>query len=124
MVSEAIVHQFCVSGDIDRSVRTVSTALAERARVLADSLRDRIPGATFTEPDGGYFLWVDLPEDVDVDRLFPIATGKGVAVVKGGDFLLDGGNHSLRLAFSAVTVDQIDEGVRRIAEAIAEVRAG
>jgi 2-aminoadipate transaminase len=124
MVSEAIVHQFCVSGDIDRSVRTVSTALAERARVLADSLRDRIPGATFTEPDGGYFLWVDLPEDVDVDRLFPIATGKGVAVVKGSDFLLDGGDHSLRLAFSAVTVDQIDEGVRRIAEAIAEVRAG
>jgi 2-aminoadipate transaminase len=124
MVSEAIVHQFCVSGDIDRSVRTVSTALAERARVLADSLRDRIPGATFTEPDGGYFLWVDLPEDVDVDRLFPVATAKGVAVVKGSDFLLDGGNHSLRLAFSAVTVDQIDEGVRRIAEAIAEVRAG
>jgi DNA-binding transcriptional MocR family regulator len=124
MVSEAIVHQFCVSGDLDRSVRTVSTALAERARVLADSLRARIPGATFTEPDGGYFLWVDLPEDIDVDRLFPIATGKGVAVVKGSDFLLDGGNHSLRLAFSAVTVDQIDEGVRRIAEAIAEVRAG
>jgi 2-aminoadipate transaminase len=122
MVSEAIVHQFCVSGDIDRSVRTVSTALGERARVLAESLRDRIPGATFTEPDGGYFLWVDLPEDVDVDRLFPVATGKGVAVVKGSDFLIDGGRHSLRLAFSAVTVDQIDEGVRRIAEAIAEVR--
>ena len=61
MVSEAIVHQFCVSGDIDRSVQTVSTALAERARVLADSMRKHIPGATFTEPDGGYFLWVDLP---------------------------------------------------------------
>jgi 2-aminoadipate transaminase len=47
---------------------------------------------------------------------------KGVAVVKGSDFLLEGGNSSLRLAFSAVTVDQIDEGVRRIAEAIEEVR--
>ncbi|HWS38202.1 MAG TPA: PLP-dependent aminotransferase family protein, partial [Actinoplanes sp.] len=44
-------------------------------------------------------------------------------VVKGSDFLLDGGQNSLRLAFSAVTVDQIDEGVRRIAEAIEEVRA-
>jgi DNA-binding transcriptional MocR family regulator len=47
---------------------------------------------------------------------------KGVAVVKGSDFLLEGGRSSLRLAFSAVTVDQIDEGVRRIAEAIEEVR--
>src|SRR5687768_2077849 len=123
MVSEAIVHQFCVAGDIDRSVRTVSAALAERAQVLAASLREHIPGATFTEPDGGYFLWVDLPDDVDVDNLFGVATAKGVAVVKGSDFLLDGGEHALRLAFSAVTVDQIDEGVRRLAAAIAEVRS-
>jgi 2-aminoadipate transaminase len=123
MVSEAIVHQFCVSGDIDRSIQTVSAALSERARVLAESIRTHIPGATFTEPDGGYFLWVDLPDDVDVDKLFPVAMKKGVAIVKGSDFLLDGGNHSVRLAYSAVTVDQIDEGVRRLAEAIEETRA-
>jgi len=123
MVSEAIVHQFCVSGDIDRSVRTVSVALAERARVLAASLREHIPGATFTEPDGGYFLWVDLPAEVDVDKLFSAAMRKGVAIVKGSDFLLDGGKSAVRLAFSAVTVDQIDEGVRRLAAAIAEVTA-
>jgi DNA-binding transcriptional MocR family regulator len=123
MVSEAIVHQFCVSGDIDRSIATVSAALGERAKVLAEALRKHIPGATFTEPDGGYFLWVDFPEDVDVEKLFPVAMKKGVAIVKGSDFLLDGGNHSARLAFSAVTVDQIEEGVRRIAEAIEAVRA-
>jgi 2-aminoadipate transaminase len=122
MVSEAIVYQFCASGDIDRSIATVSAALAERATVLAAAIREHIPGATFTEPNGGYFLWVDLPEDVDVHKLFPVAVRKGVAVVKGTDFLLDGGEHSLRLAFSAVTVDQIDEGVRRIAAAIAELR--
>jgi DNA-binding transcriptional MocR family regulator len=122
MVSEAIVYQYCVSGDIERSIETVSTALRERAGVLAASLRQHIPGATFTEPDGGYFLWVDLPADVDVDKLFPVATAKGVAVVKGSDFLLDGGRNSLRLAFSAVTVDRIDEGVRRLAAAIDEVR--
>jgi 2-aminoadipate transaminase len=123
MVSEAIVHQFCVSGDIERSIATVRTALSERARVLAGAIRRHIPGATFTEPDGGYFLWVDLPDDVDVEKLFPVAMSKGVAVVKGTDFVLDGGRHSLRLAFSAVTVDQIDEGVRRLAAAIGEVRS-
>jgi 2-aminoadipate transaminase len=123
MVSEAIVHQFCISGDIGRSIATVSAALGERAKVLAEALRKHIPGATFTEPDGGYFLWVDFPEDVDVEKLFPVAMKKGVAIVKGSDFLLDGGNHSARLAFSAVTVDQIEEGVRRIAEAIEAVRA-
>jgi 2-aminoadipate transaminase len=123
MVSEAIVHQFCVAGDIDRSVATVSAALGERAQVLAEELRKHIPDATFTEPDGGYFLWVDLPEDIDVDKLFPAAMKKGVAIVKGTDFLLDGGRHSVRLAFSATTVDQVREGVTRLAAAIEEVRA-
>ncbi|GAA2679711.1 MULTISPECIES: aminotransferase-like domain-containing protein [Actinoplanes] len=122
MVSEAIVHQFCVSGDIEKSVRTVSAALGERATRLAESIRKHIPGATFTEPDGGYFLWVDLPADVNVDKLFPAAMKKGVAIVKGSDFLLEGGHNSVRLAYSAVTVEQIDEGVRRLAEAIDEVR--
>jgi 2-aminoadipate transaminase len=122
MVSEAIVHQFCVSGDIDHSIKTVCTALGERASVLAASLRKHIPGVRFTEPDGGYFLWIDLPSDVDVDKVFPAAAARNVAVVKGSDFLLEGGDHSLRLAFAAVTVDQIDEGVRRLAAAIDEVR--
>jgi DNA-binding transcriptional MocR family regulator len=121
-VAQGIVHQFCVSGDIDRSIGKVSLALGERARLLAESLRARIPGIGFTEPDGGYFLWVELPGDVHVDKLLPEAATRGVAVVKGSDFLLEGGEHALRLAFSAVMVDEIDEGVRRLAEAIEAVR--
>jgi len=121
-VAQGIVHQFCVSGDIDRSIAKVSQALGERAKLLGESLRARIPGISFTEPDGGYFLWVELPADVHVDKLLPEAATRGVAVVKGSDFLLEGGEHALRLAFSAVTVDEIDEGVRRLAEAIEAVR--
>ncbi|MEU8295717.1 PLP-dependent aminotransferase family protein [Micromonospora sp. NPDC048909] len=122
MVAQAIVHQFCVSGEIDRSIETVRAALGERARVLAESLRRHIPQARFVEPDGGYFLWVELPDDVLVDRLAPAAAERGVAVVKGSDFVVDGGQHALRLAFSAVTADKIDDGVRRLAEAVAAVR--
>lgn len=123
MAAQGIVYQFCVSGDIDRSIETVRAALSERVRVLAASLREHIPGVRFTEPDGGYFLWLELPEDVDVDRLLPAAAERGVAVVKGSDFLLEGGKHALRLAYSAVTVDEIDEGVRRLAAAVEAVRS-
>jgi DNA-binding transcriptional MocR family regulator len=122
MVSQAIVHQFCVSGDIDRSIRTVCGALGERSSVLAESLRRHIPGVRFTEPDGGYFLWVELPEGVKTDDVFKAAAERGVAVVKGSDFLIEGGDSALRLAYSAVTVAQIDEGVRRLAEAVDAVR--
>jgi 2-aminoadipate transaminase len=122
MLSEVTVHQYCVSGDIDRSIATVRRALAEREQLLAAALRREIPGVSFVEPDGGYFLWIDLPDDIDVDKLAPAAAARGVAVVKGTDFLLEGGQHSLRLAYSAVTADQVDEGVRRLAAAIADVR--
>jgi 2-aminoadipate transaminase len=123
MVSEAIVHQFCESGAFDRSVATVCAALGERARLLGEALRTHIPGATFVEPDGGYFLWIDLPGDVDTTALEPIAAEHGVAIVKGSDFLLDGGRNSVRLAYSAVTADQVEEGVKRLATAIEKVRA-
>lgn len=124
MVAEAIVYQFCASGDIDRSIATVCTALGERARQLAEALRRHIPGIRFAEPDGGYFLWVELPDDIDTAALVPVAAEHGVAVVNGSDFLISGGRHALRLAYSAVTVDQIDEGVRRLAAAIDTVRRG
>jgi 2-aminoadipate transaminase len=121
-LAEGIVYQFCASGDIERSIATVCAALGERAALLARSLREQIPGIRFTEPDGGYFLWVELPEDVQVDLLVPEAAARGVAVVKGSDFLLEGGQHALRLAFSAVTKDQVEEGVRRLADAVRAVQ--
>lgn len=122
MVAQAIVHQFCVSGDLDRSVHRVRGALARRARLLTEALRTHLPEARFTEPAGGYFLWVELPPQVRSDAVATATAARGLAVVKGSDFLLDGGEHALRLAYSAVTDDQVDEGVRRLAAAVAEAR--
>jgi DNA-binding transcriptional MocR family regulator len=122
MVAQAIVHQFCVSGDLDRSIAIVREVLARRVRLLAGALRTHLPDARFVEPAGGYFLWVELPDDVRSDEVAAAAAERGVAVVKGSDFLLTGGEHALRLAYSAVTDDQIEEGVRRLAEAVAQVR--
>src|SRR3954469_11600342 len=121
MVAQSIVHEFCVSGAIDRSIETVKAALAERVEALADALSRHLPEARFTPPQGGYFMWVTLPEGSDVDAIFSAAQDRGVAIVKGTDFLLEGGRNTLRLAYSGVTVDQIDEGVRRLADAVHSV---
>ncbi|GAA2518047.1 PLP-dependent aminotransferase family protein [Pilimelia columellifera] len=122
MFAQATVHQFCVSGDFDKSVATVSAALAERARILGEELTAQIPGVRFTAPDGGYFLWIEFGEDVDADRVAAVAAEHGVAVVKGSDFIRGGGRHALRLAYSAVTTERIPEGVRRLAESVKAVR--
>jgi DNA-binding transcriptional MocR family regulator len=117
MVAQSIVYEFCASGAIDRSIETVRTALAKRALTLQQALRRELPEAEFVTPEGGYFMWVTLPEGADVDALFGLAGELGVTFVKGTDFLLEGGENTLRLAYSGVTPEQIDEGVARLAEA-------
>jgi 2-aminoadipate transaminase len=124
MVAESIVNEFCRSGRVLASIETVKAALRERAATLGAALERKIPEARFHAPEGGYFMWVELPEDVDVAALFTAAGERGVVFVKGTDFLLEGGENTLRLAYSGVTPDEIEEGVGRLAEALAEVRTG
>ena len=117
MVAQSIVYEFCASGAIERSIETVRTALAKRALTLAEALRRELPEAEFVQPEGGYFMWVTMPQGTDVARLFEAAAELGVSFVKGTDFLLEGGENTLRLAYSGVTPEQIDEGIVRLAAA-------
>jgi DNA-binding transcriptional MocR family regulator len=122
MVAQSIVAEFCESGAIERSIETVKNALRERRDVLCEALEREIPGCRFVRPTGGYFLWVDLPdESVDVAELDELAKERGVVFVKGTDFLLEGGDGSLRIAYSGVPTDQIGEAVSRLAGAYKEL---
>jgi 2-aminoadipate transaminase len=118
MVAQSLVYEFCSSGAIDESIATVAAALARRVEKLTAALERELPDARFQAPEGGYFMWVELPEGTDVARVFAEAGQRGVAFVKGTDFLLEGGENTMRLAYSGVTEDQIDEGVSRLAEAV------
>jgi DNA-binding transcriptional MocR family regulator len=117
MVAQGIVNEFCRSGALEKSIETVKAALRERAETLCAALERELPDARFVAPEGGYFLWVELPKGSDVDALFTAAAERGVQFVKGSDFVLEGGDSSLRLAYSGVTPEEIEEGIGRLAEA-------
>ena len=122
MVSQSIVAEFCRSGAIEGSIATVKEALHERRDRTAEALERELGGeARFVKPEGGYFMWVDLPEGTDGDALDEAARERGVIFVKGSDFLLEGGESSLRIAYSGVRPEEIDEGVGRLAEAYREL---
>jgi 2-aminoadipate transaminase len=121
MVAQAIVADFCDSGAIDSSIETVKAALRERRDATCDALARHMPEARFVTPQGGYFLWVDLPEGSDVAALERASAERGVVFVKGTDFLIEGGQSSLRLAYSAVPPEQIEEGIARVGEAYREL---
>jgi len=117
MVSESIVYEFSASGALERSIETVRAALAERASALASALAAEIPEAQFVAPQGGYFMWVTLPPGSDAAELERAAKERGVVFVKGTDFMLEGGENAFRLAYSGVSVEEVREGVKRLAEA-------
>jgi len=121
MVAQSIVNEFVRGGSFDSSIATVKRALQERSTLLAQSLRTHLPDAQFSQPGGGYFMWVTFPEGVDGDALFEAAAERGVKIVKGSDFLIDDAKNAIRLAYSGVTPDEIDEGVQRLAQAYASL---
>jgi len=75
--------------------------------------------ATWTVPDGGFFLWLALPEGFDAAALLPEAARSGVTYVPGPAFFHDGGGaNRLRLSYSSAPPERIGEGIRRLAETI------
>jgi DNA-binding transcriptional MocR family regulator len=122
MLAEAVVLELCRSGGLDSNIEFVKGALRERRDALVEALREQIPEAEFVVPGGGYFLWLDLEEGIDTTALLAEAKGEGVAFVSGPDFMIEGGESSLRLSFASVPPEQIPEGVARIARALSRVR--
>jgi DNA-binding transcriptional MocR family regulator len=123
MLAEAVVLELCRSGGLDRNIEFVKGALRERRDALVGALREQLPEAEFVVPGGGYFLWLNLAEGIDTRELLAEAKGEGVAFVAGPDFMIEGGENSLRLSFASVPPERIPEGVSRIAGALERVRA-
>jgi DNA-binding transcriptional MocR family regulator len=123
MLAESVVLELCRSGELQRNVEFVNGALRERRDALVAGLRETLPEAEFVVPAGGYFLWVDLPGEVDTVALLEAAKEEGVSFIAGPDFMLDGGQSSLRFSFAGVPPDRVTEGLRRLGRALEGLRA-
>jgi DNA-binding transcriptional MocR family regulator len=123
MLAESMVLELCRSGALAKNIEFVNGALAGRRDALVEALREQLPEAGFVVPEGGYFLWLDLPDDVDTPALLDAAKQEGVAFVAGPDFMLEGGRSSLRLSFASVRSERVAEGVGRLARALTAQRA-
>jgi DNA-binding transcriptional MocR family regulator len=113
-MTQATVHEFLRRGNFKPNLERVQGLLRARRDAMLEALeRDMPEGATWSRPEGGYFVWLDLPQAIpELAR----AEAAGVTFVAGTDFFADGsGAQSLRLAFSFVSPDEISDGVTRLA---------
>ena len=124
-LGQKLWERYARSGAMDEQL-VGSRALYRRRceRLLAAFERTMPPGVDWTEPSGGFFSWVTLPDGVDATELARSAAAAGVAVVPGTPFYPDGrGGANLRLSFSRVEDELIDEGVARLAALVADHEA-
>ncbi len=115
-------YEVIKDGFLDEHVRTIRKIYGERRDLMLDSLERYFPqGAQWTRPHGGLFLWVTLPEQIDTLELMPKAIARKVAYVPGTAFYPDGrGRNTFRLNFSNAQPEQIEIGMRRLGEVLAE----
>jgi 2-aminoadipate transaminase len=120
LLGQATVHEFLRRGNFEPNLERVRSLLRPRRDAMLDALEQELPeGARWSRPEGGYFLWLDLPEGVDAGELLTRAEEVGVTFVQGADFGSE--RNTARLAYSFVSPDEIHEGVRRLASLLAPV---
>jgi len=107
LLGQATVFEFLRRGNFEQNLVRVRDLLRARRDAMLDALEQKLPSATWSRPQGGYFVWVEFPHEVK--------DAAGVAFVPGRDF--GGAPNTVRLAFSYVSPEEIREGVSRLSAA-------
>jgi 2-aminoadipate transaminase len=123
--NQRVVHEVIRNGFLDQHVPTIRALYKSQCQAMLAALDAHMPKSVkWNKPDGGMFLWVELPAGMDAVALLPKAVDKGVAFVPGAAFYADDGDpRTLRLSFVTSTAEQITEGIRLLAQAIVEMQS-
>lgn len=113
-----IVGELIKSGDLDRLISSLNSVYGERARVAVAAIEKYLPpGTKYQGGDGGYFIWVTLPENYDSRAIVKLASAKGLRLAGGDNFEVAGdergwGKTSVRVSVSSEEAEQIEEGIK------------
>jgi len=118
-----IVAEYCRAGYLEPHVVQLRQVYRHRRDVTLAALKRYMPpGVTWTHPRGGFFVWLTLPKGMSIGLLREAARQHGVLFVPGSDFFATGGGErNLRLAFSFVPPDEIEQGVEILAQSIRQM---
>ncbi|MGC9336865.1 MAG: PLP-dependent aminotransferase family protein [Candidatus Cloacimonadia bacterium] len=118
--SQRIIARFMEKGYLYRNIEKIIKMYRQKRDWMMEAFEKYMPeGVTWTRPEGGLFLLVTVPEHIDTDELFHQAIEHNVAFVIGSAFHCDdSGHNTMRINFSYPSQQQIDEGVKRLAQAI------
>jgi 2-aminoadipate transaminase len=117
--SQLVIAEYLKSADWKGQIDTFRGVYRERRDAMLGALRDYLPQLSWTVPNGGFYIWLTLPEHLDSKAMLPRAVKELVAYTPGTAFYADGnGRNNIRLSFCYPTPEFIREGVRRLTTVI------
>ncbi len=118
--TQSIIYQYLKHNDVDKHIEKIREAYGNQCRAMLNSIREYFPpGVTYTKPEGGMFLWAELPQGLTSLDLFELAVKENVIFVPGDPFYVNKTRtRTLRLNFSCVDEGTIQIGVRKLGDAI------
>ncbi|MGQ9626582.1 MAG: aminotransferase-like domain-containing protein [Anaerolineae bacterium] len=121
---QKIVTEFCLSGELERHIQGLIPAYRARKERMLASLEGRFGGlARWTDPGGGFFIWLTFDESVSAERLLDFALEEGVAFVPGSAFdAYKETSNDMRLCFAYPNLEEIDLGIERLRRAFDRYR--
>ncbi len=122
-LNQAIVDQYLRRNLLPEHIRTICSGYSTKMNKMLDCLKQFPDGVVYTRPQGGLFIWAELPEGMDTVKLLSKAVEKKVAYVPGTYFCADGGHlNTLRLNFSNSTLEQIETGMSILNDLVVSVK--
>jgi 2-aminoadipate transaminase len=118
--AQRVLHQYLLDNDLDAHIATIKEMYRTQRNTMVDAIKKYFdPSVTMTEPEGGMFLWLTLPQDVSAMKLFEQAVIAKIVYVPGDPFYTTGDNrNTLRLNYTNSTPQEIDDGIQRLASVI------
>ncbi|MBR7153662.1 MAG: PLP-dependent aminotransferase family protein [Candidatus Methanomethylophilaceae archaeon] len=115
--SQRVIHRFLCKNDYDAYLVGLRNSYAEKKRFFLDAMEDALPDTvSWNNPDGGMFVWLEIPEGYDSMKVFEGCLERGLVVMPGAPFHVHGGGNAIRLNFATPTREQIIQGMSILAE--------
>ncbi|MEE8564741.1 MAG: PLP-dependent aminotransferase family protein [Atribacterota bacterium] len=120
VLNQLIAYEYCRQNDIDKNIKSNVEIYRRKRNAMLEALDKYFPvEVTWTKPQGGFFVVATLPEHIDTGEMFKEAIKENVAYVPGSPFFADGkGQNTMRLSFCYPSVEDIDEGIKRLGKVI------
>lgn len=121
-LTQRLAVRFLTDFDVHGHIARLRAHYKVKLEAMLQALERHMPKETeWTKPEGGLFVWVRLPEAMDTEKMLARALAKKVAYVPGQPFFADGsGQNTMRLSFALATLEEIEEGIKRLSAVVKE----